>query len=137
MPKVIKDITGEFPPCDGPHRFQIDIAVNYVFMNCVNCGDSVEYSERDLHEMLNDDAQDELAVTVSNPYIDEMDHIGRSFDGPGLLEEACPCPKQPCGLVAKGDAERVDCPEHALRAAKTIRSWHAAENCPAKEVSDA
>lgn len=67
--------------------------------------------------------------------IGEMDHLGRSFDGPGQLEAECPCPKQPCGLVSREDAERIVCPEHAIASAKTIRSWHAVEDCPGLETA--
>lgn len=56
-------------------------------------------------------------------------HIGRSFNGPGDLEAKCPCPKQPCGLVLLEDADRVQCPEHAVVSGKTIRTVHQAEDC--------
>lgn len=57
-------------------------------------------------------------------------HYGRSFGGPGDREAECPCPKQPCGLVSSQDAEQVRCPEHRLGAAKTIRVFHRASDCP-------
>lgn len=56
------------------------------------------------------------------------EHIGRSFDG-HPLEDACPCPQEPCGLI---DVSRIDptCGQHALAAGKTIRQSHTAERCP-------
>lgn len=54
-------------------------------------------------------------------------HIGRSFGGPGTLEELCPCKKASCGLVGEIDD---DCPQHALLAAKTMRTLHHKDKCP-------
>lgn len=55
-------------------------------------------------------------------------HMGRSFHGT-RLEDDCPCPKEPCGLV--GDP--VDeCEEHPLSAGKTIRQMHSAKQCPGR-----
>lgn len=56
------------------------------------------------------------------------DHIGRSFDG-HPLEDACPCPQEPCGLI---DVSRIDptCGQHSLAAGKTIRQSHTPERCP-------
>jgi hypothetical protein len=55
-------------------------------------------------------------------------HIGRSFRG-HPIENECPCPQEPCGLV---DTRRIDpdCPQHALKACKTIRASHPADKCP-------
>lgn len=55
-------------------------------------------------------------------------HIGRSWGG-HPLEDECPCPQEPCGLVDQG---RVDpeCPEHTIEAMKTIRQGHKTEACP-------
>lgn len=55
-------------------------------------------------------------------------HVGRSFSG-HPLEDECPCPKEPCGLVAMTRAS-ADCTEHALTAGKTIRQSHPSERCP-------
>lgn len=58
-------------------------------------------------------------------------HFGRSWPGmPNHLEETCPCPKAPCGLV---DAATVDqtCPQHSWDACKTMRQSHDSERCPA------
>lgn len=52
-------------------------------------------------------------------------HVGRSWRGPGHLEEDCPCEKAPCGLVAE---RHPDCDAHDL--SKTIRVSHRAEDCP-------
>ncbi|MEU7243393.1 hypothetical protein [Streptomyces sparsogenes] len=56
-------------------------------------------------------------------------HIGRSFAGGGHIEALCPCPLAPCGLV---DTENVDpeCDQHPPTRCKTIRTGHAAEDCP-------
>ena len=56
-------------------------------------------------------------------------HVGRSFGGT-RLEDDCPCPKAPCGLV---DHDNVDqnCEQHSWQAAKTMRQIHYAHQCPA------
>lgn len=55
-------------------------------------------------------------------------HIGRGWRGTDL-EDGCPCPKAPCGLVP---ADQIDpaCPQHGFDSAKTIRQNHAPEDCP-------
>lgn len=55
-------------------------------------------------------------------------HVGRSWST-HELEDACPCPQEPCGLV---DAGKVDpkCPEHSFAAAKTLRQSHLSTDCP-------
>lgn len=58
-----------------------------------------------------------------------MTHIGRAFAG-HAIEDACPCPQTPCGLVTVDTADK-DCPQHAFGAAKTMRQGHPARNCPA------
>lgn len=55
-------------------------------------------------------------------------HVGRSWAG-HPLEDACPCPKAPCGLVIQGQALDA-CPEHAPGAFKTMRQGHPSEQCP-------
>lgn len=59
-------------------------------------------------------------------------HIGRSWNG-HRLEDACPCPQEPCGLVARANVV-PDCPQHGLRACKTIRQSHTPANCPGEEA---
>ncbi|MDP2622559.1 MAG: hypothetical protein Q8Q29_02035 [Actinomycetota bacterium] len=68
-------------------------------------------------------------------------HIGRHWsstyqarqrgvvDARPTIEEECPCPVEPCGLV---DMDKIDpeCPEHSMEAAKTIRANHRGEDCP-------
>jgi hypothetical protein len=57
-------------------------------------------------------------------------HIGRSW--PGLephLENECPCPQEPCGLIAESKID-PDCPQHSWAATKTIRNSHDAGDCP-------
>lgn len=59
-------------------------------------------------------------------------HVGRSWKGHDL-EDACSCPKAPCGLVAQ---DRVDpsCVQHGyLHPPKTMRQGHPAERCPGLE----
>lgn len=56
-------------------------------------------------------------------------HIGRSFTGHGL-EDSCPCPQEPCGLVSTERITRA-CPQHGFEAARTIRQSHEAGSCPA------
>ena len=58
------------------------------------------------------------------------EHIGRSWTG-HHIEDACPCPKAPCGLV---DAMTIDpdCNQHSMTAAKSIRQMHRADDCPAQ-----
>lgn len=58
----------------------------------------------------------------------EPRHVGRSWAGHDI-EDSCPCPKEPCGLV---DLTRADprCGEHPLAAGRTMRQGHAASVCP-------
>lgn len=57
-------------------------------------------------------------------------HLGRSWFGTAL-EDSCPCPKEPCGLVLR--ARTVpECPEHPLTRYRTIRQAHPAYECPGK-----
>lgn len=56
-------------------------------------------------------------------------HFGRSFGGAGHLEESCPCPKAPCGLVVMNEWD-PECLQHPPERVKTIRSSHAPEDCP-------
>ena len=55
-------------------------------------------------------------------------HFGRSWAS-HPLEDACACPKAPCGLIS-GREINESCPEHALSAMKTIRQSHPEEACP-------
>lgn len=57
------------------------------------------------------------------------DHIGRSWTG-HHLEDTCPCPKAPCGLVPLRTATE-GCREHHWSAAKSIRQSHPASACAA------
>jgi hypothetical protein len=56
-------------------------------------------------------------------------HVGRSWNGPGPCEENCPCEKAPCGLVSSKNIDPA-CPQHSLKACKTMRCSHLAEQCP-------
>jgi uncharacterized small protein (DUF1192 family) len=59
-------------------------------------------------------------------------HIGRSWDS-HPLEDACPCPQEPCGLV---DREKADptCTQHAAGRCKTMRQGHRAGDCPRRDA---
>lgn len=59
-------------------------------------------------------------------------HIGRSWTT-HEIEDRCPCPKAPCGLVIQ-DEVTADCREHHWSAAKTTRQSHPADHCPAAPV---
>jgi hypothetical protein len=55
-------------------------------------------------------------------------HAGRSWSGTPL-EDACPCPKKPCGLVAYNEAD-PDCVQHGRNhPAKTMRQGHTPDRC--------
>jgi hypothetical protein len=58
-------------------------------------------------------------------------HVGRSWTGHDI-EDNCPCPKAPCGLV---DVQNVadECEHHPVLRAKSMRQGHPAEDCPTKE----
>jgi hypothetical protein len=56
-------------------------------------------------------------------------HIGRSWSGSDL-EDSCPCPKEPCGLVSRLRVVQ-ECKQHPFKAAKSIRQSHSAEDCAA------
>lgn len=60
-------------------------------------------------------------------------HWGRAFHG-HEIEDACPCPQAPCGLV---DAPTVDqaCEQHGWRFAQTTRQGHRADACPANPTA--
>lgn len=62
-----------------------------------------------------------------------LPHVGRSWSG-APLEDACPCPQEPCGLVVLGRAHPA-CAEHNGR--KTIRQSHRAQDCPGSEQTRA
>jgi hypothetical protein len=59
----------------------------------------------------------------------DFQHVGRAWVG-HAIEDACPCPQEPCGLVDYMKAD-PSCPHHAMAAAKTIRQAHSADKCPA------
>lgn len=56
-------------------------------------------------------------------------HVGRSFGTDHHLEDTCPCPQEPCGLVST-DRIRPDCPQHAPQFGKSLRQGHDAADCP-------
>jgi hypothetical protein len=53
-------------------------------------------------------------------------HVGRSWTGHDI-EDRCPCPKAPCGLVEQRSLTG-GCDEHNGR--QTMRQGHAADRCP-------
>lgn len=56
-------------------------------------------------------------------------HCGRSWEGT-RIEDACPCPQEPCGLVDPGRAD-PDCEHHPFFRSKSMRQGHPADLCPA------
>jgi hypothetical protein len=64
----------------------------------------------------------------------DMQHISRSFENTAL-EDACPCPQEPCGFVARNKID-PSCTEHPIMAAKTIRRMHTHEACSAIPVQN-
>jgi hypothetical protein len=67
-------------------------------------------------------------------------HVGRHWPGSykqgqrgtragQTIEDECPCPTEPCGLVAR-DKIDPECPQHGLTREKTIRSSHRSAECP-------
>lgn len=56
-------------------------------------------------------------------------HIGRSWTT-HEIEDNCPCPKAPCGLVVQDEVTEA-CREHHWSAAKSIRQSHPADRCAA------
>ena len=56
-------------------------------------------------------------------------HVGRSWSGT-RIEDICPCPQEPCGLVDLGRTH-PDCDEHPPSRAKSMRQIHDAARCPA------
>lgn len=55
-------------------------------------------------------------------------HAGRSWSGT-VIEDACPCVKEACGLVGEPDPA---CEQHGLAHARTMRQGHYADECPAR-----
>ncbi|NBE80334.1 hypothetical protein [Micromonospora rubida] len=62
-------------------------------------------------------------------------HMARGT-GPGEAERDCPCPKAACGAV---DSTRTDpgCTQHPAALARTMRSMHRADRCPANNPANA
>lgn len=58
-------------------------------------------------------------------------HIGRSFGDGRDIEQTCPCPIEPCGLV-RADRAVDRCTQHGFLKGKTIRQSHAQADCPAR-----
>ena len=58
-------------------------------------------------------------------------HSGRAWSGTAI-EDACPCKKEPCGLV--GDGVDPKCEQHGIGFARTMRQGHYADECPWNKV---
>lgn len=55
-------------------------------------------------------------------------HCARAWTGTAI-EQSCPCPKEPCGLVDPGRAH-PDCLHHPLKRGKSFRQIHSEDHCP-------
>lgn len=58
----------------------------------------------------------------------DASHIGRSWSS-HELEDNCPCPKAPCGLVVAAEVD-PECMEHPWARGKSIRQSHHIDDCP-------
>jgi hypothetical protein len=61
-------------------------------------------------------------------------HSARSWAGTEI-EDACPCPKAPCGFVVGLQPFGGACDQHTV--VKTIRQSHRAEDCPGPNADQA
>lgn len=59
-------------------------------------------------------------------------HVGRSW-ADTHLEDECPCPKEPCGLVDLAKAS-PECDQHPAERSKTLRQIHEARLCPGRKI---
>jgi hypothetical protein len=55
-------------------------------------------------------------------------HVGRSWTG-HEIEDECPCPKEPCGLIDQSRAV-PECLQHPINRVKTLRQGHSPADCP-------
>lgn len=62
-------------------------------------------------------------------------HFARGWTDDRFLP-TCGCKAAPCGLV-DGSQVNPECPQHTLRAAKTMRQMHPAKECPAPRNGEA
>lgn len=76
--------------------------------------------------LVTDAALDELSRRL-NSQPAPVWHWGRAFHG-HQIEDECPCPQQPCGLVEVTSAD-PDCAQHGARFARTSRQGHRATEC--------
>lgn len=60
-------------------------------------------------------------------------HISRTFTGHSV-EDACPCPQAPCGLVIVAAIVHT-CPQHGKIGRGTILAMHEGEDCPGDGVT--
>lgn len=61
-------------------------------------------------------------------------HVGRGWEG-HVMEDECPCPQEPCGLVATNRAD-PKCLHHPIARSKTMRQGHQEGNCPAQNLGN-
>jgi hypothetical protein len=71
------------------------------------------------------------ALVLTKSLISDGWHTGRSWAG-HLIEDNCPCPQEPCGLINVADAD-PSCIHHGPDSSKTIRQTHLASQCPGKD----
>lgn len=55
-------------------------------------------------------------------------HVSRTWEGHGV-EDACPCPQEPCGFVAP-DRAVPECRHHPEERVKAMRRGHPSDACP-------
>ncbi|NUS82998.1 MAG: hypothetical protein HOY75_09640 [Streptomyces sp.] len=79
----------------------------------------------------NYEAEPPTSDTPSQPVMTGQHHYGRAWAG-HEIEDACPCIKAPCGLVAQSVPE---CTQH--RADKSTRQSHPADACPGPDQTTA
>lgn len=67
-------------------------------------------------------------ITSEENPVTNTAHVGRSWNG-HTIEDHCPCPQAPCGLVP-ADQAREDCQHHHWAVGKSLRQGHPAADCP-------
>lgn len=73
--------------------------------------------------------------SLNDPYLRLRDyyretnmHVGNVPAPEHFLEDKCPCPQSPCGLIAFNDINE-DCPYHSETAGKRVKQAHLPEDC--------
>ena len=57
-------------------------------------------------------------------------HMGRGWSGT-RIEDECPCPQAPCGLVNSSDTDPA-CEHHPMSRNKSMRQGHRSDECPGR-----